>query len=367
MARDGLRIGLIARADVTGLGIQTRDFYRHMKPDHVMIVDLSHLSGRPINPSWYPDADSVVKYVPYPETPVLKNPDPDTKRAIDVMLQQVDLVFTCETVYDYYLIHAAQKKGVKVVLQYNFELLDHIHNMGLPQPDVFMAPSMWRFDDVPFGQKVFVPVPVDSGVFKPQVWDSPVIKNWIHPGGNPVMEDRNGTLVAMEAFHHTKSDARLTVTTPQKQLTSNHRKVTVKRGLAKEPQDNYVGHDGFIFPRKFGGLCLPLNEAMSLGMPCLMTGISPQGEFLPGEALVSAAPHHVVYTKTNITVHEPDAVEVASVIDRLAEDEDLVASLRERTSALGEKISWEKMIPHYDDVFEVICSGHIPQQRFTWS
>lgn len=366
MARDGLRIGLVARADVTGLGIQTRDFHRHMKPDHVMIVDLSHLSARPMNPSWYPNADSVVKYVPYPETPVLKTPDRETKYAIDKMVDQVDLIFTCETVYDYYLIHAARKKGVKVVLQYNFELLDHVQDRTLPQPDLFMAPSMWRFNDVAFPQKVFVPVPVDRDIFAPMKWDSPVVKNWIHPGGNPVMEDRNGTLVAMETFHHTKSDAQLTITTPQRNLRPSHPKVKVKRGLALEPQDNYRGHDGFLFPRKFGGLCLPLNEAMSLGLPCLMTGISPQGDFLPYEALVSARVNHVVFTKTNIQVHEPDAVEIASVVDRLAEDQELVASLRERTAALGEKISWTNMIPLYEDVFKDVCSGLVPEQRFAW-
>lgn len=363
---DGIRVGLVARADVTGLGIQTRDFYRHMKPDHVMIVDLSHLSGRPMNQSWYPNADSVVRYVPYPETPVLKNPDRETKYAIDAMVQQVDVIFTCETVYDYYLIHAARRKGVKVVLQYNFELLDHVYDGRLPQPDVFMAPSLWRLDDVPFPQKVFVPVPVDREAFAPMTWDSPVVKNWIHPGGNPVMEDRNGTLVAMEAFHHTKSDARLTVTTPQSRLSAPNSKVTVKRGLAAEPQDNYVGHDGFLFPRKFGGLCLPLNEAMSFGMPCLMTGVPPQGDFLPREALVSADTSHVVFTKTDINVHQPDAIEIAALVDQLAEDPDLVASLRERTAALGEKISWQNMIPHYEDVFRATCAGLNPEQRFSW-
>jgi len=366
MARDGLRIGLVARADVTGLGIQTRDFYRHMKPDHVMIVDLSHLSGRILNRHWYPDADSVVKYVPYPETPVLKNPDADTKRAIDQMVEQVDLVFTCETVYDYYLIHAAQKKGVKVVLQYNFELLDHVHNTGLPQPDVFMAPSMWRYEDISFPHKVFVPVPVDREIFKPQKWDSPVINQWIHPGGNPVMEDRNGTKVCIEAWNYTKSNARLKVTTPDRQIMAPNNKVHVARGLAKEPQDNYVGAEGFVFPRKFGGLCLPLNEAMSIGMPCLMSGVKPQVQFLPAEALVSAPQHRIVYTKTDIAVHEPDAVEVAAVVDRLSEDPELVASLRERTAALGEKISWKRMTPYYDDVFRVICSGYLPEQRFAW-
>ena len=366
MARDGLRIGLIARADVTGLGIQTRDFYRHMQPDHVMIIDLQHLSGRPMNPSWYPNADSVVKYVPYPETPVLKTPDPDTKVAIDRMLQQVDLVFTCETVYDYYLIHAAQKKGVKVVLQYNFELLDHVHNMGLPQPDLFMAPSMWRYEDVPFGQKVFVPVPVDREIFAPQKWDSPVINQWIHPGGNPVMEDRNGTRVCLEAWNYTKSDARLKITTPDRSINAPNRKVQVSRGLAKEPQDNYVGAEGFVFPRKFGGLCLPLNEAMSMGLPCLMSGIRPQSDFLPGEALVSAPQDRIVYTKTDIAVHEPDALEIAAVVDRLHQDPELVAELRERTAAVGEKISWPKMIPYYDDAFQTICSGFLPEQKFTW-
>jgi hypothetical protein len=362
-----VRVGLIARDDVTGLGIQTRDFYRHMEPAHVMVVNLSHLSGRPRN-GWYPDAASEVRYVPYPDTPTNRVPDRRTKQAIDNMVREVDLVFTCETVYDYYVIRAARKRGVKVVLQYNFELLDHIHDPRLPQPDVFMAPSLWRYEEVPFPNKVFVPVPVDRSAFAPAVWDSPVITKWIHPGGNPVMEDRNGTNAAIEAFNYTRSNARLTVTSPDKSLViGNRKKVTLKRGLAKEPQDNYTGHEGFIFPRKFGGLCLPLNEAMSLGLPCLMTDLSPQNGFLPSEALVAAPRSHAVYTKTDIDVHSPDVLQIAGVVDRLAEDEELVASLRERTAALGEKISWQNMIPYYNDLFETICSGKIPDQQFSWA
>lgn len=363
---DDLRIGLVARADVTGLGIQTRDFYRHMKPDYVVILDLSHLSGRPINPSWYPDAKDVIKYVPYPETPVLKNPDPATKDALDRMIQQVDLIFSCETVYDYYLIHAARKKGVKVVLQYNYELLDHIYNPKLPQPDLFMAPSLWHYDEVPFPHKVFVPVPVDREMFPPMEWESPVINRWIHPGGNPVMEDRNGTRVAMDAWEHTKSNARLTVTTPDPRVHSRHQRVTVTNRLAKEPQDNYRGQEGFIFPRKFGGLCLPLNEALSLGMPTVMSRVSPQQDFLHPAGLVDSPVDRLVFTKTDIEVHEPNVEELAQIVDRLTEDEDLVAEMRQHSARIGMRLSWPKMIPYYEYAFRTICGGRIPDQDFHW-
>ncbi|MGW8178315.1 MAG: hypothetical protein ACWGQW_06055 [bacterium] len=51
-----MRVGLIARADKTGLGIQTYEFYKQMNPDKVMVVDLSHCSGQSPDMSLYPDA-----------------------------------------------------------------------------------------------------------------------------------------------------------------------------------------------------------------------------------------------------------------------------------------------------------------------
>ena len=361
---DDIRIGLIARADITGLGIQTRDFYKHMKPTKTIVVDLSRCSGKPMNRSWYPDAD-YIEYVPYPDTPTHRIPNAETKTAIDSMLDQVDLVFTCETPYDYYLFEEAERRGVATVLQYNFELLDHVMNPQLPQPTLFMAPSLWRYDHVPFDNKVFVPVPVDTSVFSYREPTSPVVTDWVHIGGNPAMEDRNGTNVCIEAFTHV-NNAHLHIMTPAR-FKARSGNVTVHRGLPEEPIDLYSQGEGFLLPRKFGGLCLPLNEAMALGMPCVMTNIPPQSAFLEPEGLVSVKHTKTVFTKIDIEIFEPNVIELANIIERLAVDEDLVARMRHRAQTFTETISWANIRPIYLDIFSTLLDNKTPDQLTYWT
>ena len=40
-----MKLGLIARADNTGLGMQTWEFYRAMKPEKTLVVDISAMNG----------------------------------------------------------------------------------------------------------------------------------------------------------------------------------------------------------------------------------------------------------------------------------------------------------------------------------
>lgn len=53
-----MKIGLLARSDDVGLGVQSLEFYRHMHPDKVLVVDMTAHSrrGGPNHPEWYPDA-----------------------------------------------------------------------------------------------------------------------------------------------------------------------------------------------------------------------------------------------------------------------------------------------------------------------
>jgi hypothetical protein len=97
--RDGvlMRIGLIARADKTGLGIQTYEFYRHMKPDKVLVVDLSSLLWSISLICRCTQVGQVWHDKRYPGTEIFHDP------VVDEFLKDLDVVFTCETPYSYYL------------------------------------------------------------------------------------------------------------------------------------------------------------------------------------------------------------------------------------------------------------------------
>jgi len=357
---------LIARADATGLGIQTHEFYKHMEPDKVLVVNLEHCNGRKTNPGLYPGCQ-VLEYTPYPETDLHREPNPDTRRKIDNFLNNIDVLFTCETPYDYYLFTEARARGVKTVLQYNFELLDYQLDPRLPKPDLLVAPSLWRFNDVKIRNKVFLPVPVNEDLFPRRSWDKPVVDNWIHIGGNPAMEDRNGTRTVIAAWGQVPN-ARLTITTPSPSFKSNHRNVSFMRGVYENYWELYPEHvDAFIMPRKFGGLCLPLNEALSMGMPTVMSDLDPQKDFLVHEGLIPATFTKSVMTKTMIDVYDVNHQEVARMVNRLAEDDELVADMRERSEYLAARISWQNLKPLYERTFQAVLDGEVNvPQMFDW-
>ena len=42
----------------------------------------------------------------------------------------------------------------------------------------------------------------------------------------------------------------------------------------------YAGFDPLILPRRYGGLCLPMNEALRSGLPVIMFNVSPSDAIL---------------------------------------------------------------------------------------
>lgn len=355
-----VRIGLIARADYTGLGIQTWDFYKHMHPYRTLVVDLSHLNGQTNDMTRYPGAD-VMRYTPYPET---RRSHRDAIRAINDFLVDLDLVFTCETPYDYHLFEEAARRGVKTVLQYNFELLDHVREPDLPRPDLFMAPTLWRYEEVRFPNKVFVPVPVDREQFPFRLRTR--ASTFIHTAGNPAMEDRNGTQALLDAWRLVKSDVRLKVYTQSGRYNPTDHRVEIHRGAVGNQALFYDAGDVFVMPRKFGGLCLPLNEAVSSGMPTVMTDLHPQNDFLDRRYLVPASYSKDVMAKMPVAIHETEPWAVAEMIDLLAANPVLVEEASLVNNELAERISWERMAPIYTNVFHQVIEGRVPEQEFYW-
>lgn len=353
-----MRIGLIGRADFTGLGIQTHEFYKHMHPHKTLVVDLQHLNQQQNDLSRYPGSP-ILRYTPYPDT---LTSDPIAVSAINDFLDDLDIVFTCETPYDYHLFREARRRGVATVLQYNFELFDHIPEPRLPQPDLFMAPSLWRYVDVKFKNKIFLPVPVDRTRFRPSIRSH--AKTFVHVGGTPAMEDRNGTQLVLDAWPHVKHDATLRIYTQISRYRVRDPRVDMRRGIVMD-QSEFYDADVMIMPRKFGGLCLPLNEALSCAMPVVMSDLSPQNEFLPDQTLVPAKHVKGVMAKTMIDVYECNPQELAAKVDELFESE-LIPTLSQRSDRIAGQISWERMAPMYERAFECVVAGVVPPQEFHW-
>lgn len=341
-----IRIGLIARADNTGLGIQSKEFFDHI-PCKALVIDMTNMSDSPIiQPRIERFPDQRVYKLPkgFRLTGGIQN------RIIMEFLEGLDLVFAIETAYDYNIFFEAKKRGIKTILQLNYEFLDYPG--AITSPDLFAAPSMWNFDKIP-DKKVFLPVPVNTKRFNIERKE----RTFLHIAGRPAFNDRNGTQILAEALQFVKQ--RMTVHVKSQQgVIFRHRNRAVNLQLDYSNKDNYwENYSGgvLVLPRKYGGLCLPFNEALACGMPIIASDCSPNNLWLPPEWLVPAREHGVLKCKRTVPMYEVNPRQLALKIDEFC-DPVFYNQAIEKALKLREEISWEKLLPLYHKTFQDICS-----------
>ena len=71
-----------------------------------------------------------------------------------------------------------------------------------------------------------------------------------------------------------------------------------------------------VLPRRYAGLCLPMNEALMSGLPVFMTDISPNNEILPNNWLIPSNKINTLMTRVRLDVYDADARELGERIDR---------------------------------------------------
>ena len=70
-----------------------------------------------------------------------------------------------------------------------------------------------------------------------------------------------------------------------------------------------------VLPRRYAGLCLPMNEALISGLPVFMTDVSPNNQILPREWLVKSDKIGEFKTKSMVDIYEANHEELAKSID----------------------------------------------------
>lgn len=337
-----MRIGLIARADSRGLGIQTKAFHDNMHPAKTMVVDCPSLKPLPIRKDWYPDA-IWVHGLP-------------TASDFCSWLQGLDVVYTAETGYSPTLWDEAEHTGVRTVLHANYEFLNRSD-----RPSLWAAPSKWHLEDFPQGAK-FLPVPIELDKFTPNTSCS--ARRFLHIVGRPAIHDRNGTMDLLEALRHVTQDIEVTIRCQEAEFLQgidgfpiNRRKVklNLEHGDTRHYWDNYRDHDVLVLPRRFGGLCLPVNEALGAGMPVIMPHIEPN-HWLPNEWLIPANHKASFMAKQRVEVHQVDPMVLAAKIDQFASDPRFFWRAQEDAQTLAAALSWDSLKPLYEQTFqELIC------------
>lgn len=355
-----MNVGLIARADRSGLAVQTWEFYRNMSPAKTLVINPTWVtSGQSIDRSMYP-GEPIMDSRPYPQSAMVEDP------VIDEFLDDLDVVFTCETPYNFWLFERARERGVKTVLQYNYEFLEWLYPSDMPRPDLLAAPSKWNFNKVNVGiQKVFLPVPVNREALPYR--RSTELRHILHTAGTGAHEDRNGTSMMRQAMSilPKEVDVHLSIYVqpgmPGQDFAvqgGNGEKVSVQHICTERYYDLYESQeDAYFMPRKFGGLCLPLNEASACGMPVIMTNVSPQDDILPGEALLPSFHAHEkdFEARARIQVWETTPEHIRDKIVELYHNPELVQTLSDAANAYADSISWTQMRPVYDQVFKELC------------
>lgn len=342
-----MNIGLIARADNTGLGVQSKEFFDHI-PCKALVIDMTEHSNSPIitpHPERFPGQRVYRMPKPFKLTGGIPN------RYIYEFLEGLDVVFAIETAYDYNIFHEAKKRGIKTILQLNYEFLDYPNSVIQP-PDLFASPSMWYYDNIPTPKK-FLPVPVNTTKFNVERKE----KTFVHIAGRPAFNDRNGTNIFAEALKYVQSNINVTVKSQQALAIRNrnrHVNLTVDCTNKENYWENYNG-GVLVLPRKYGGLCLPFNEALAAGMPVITSNCSPNNTWLPEEWLVSARERGVLHCKRKCAMYEVNPRQLAQKIDEFC-DSGFYEQAHQKALALKNMLSWETLLPVYHQTFIDLCS-----------
>lgn len=315
------KIGLIGTENRTGIGTQSAEFARHMRPEKVLVTDLTRLHAensrnqkQVTNGRWFDDFERMT---------VDGIPD---ERACKWLLDGIDALFVIETPLNWDIFKWAREQNVRSYLQVNVEFFEYAMR-EVPKPDVFLMPTEWGKEYVEtFGKSVYLPVPIATDRIKHR--DITKAEKFIHVAGYQAFADRNGTEIVKSMNYP------VTIHNQAENETDNY-------------WDLYDDGDVLVLPRRYGGLSLVLQEATAAGMPVLVT----EEDIYAKETCTQTIPGPYTHQKLNLrgTVdsHSASVSNLYETITALAQRES-IADLSESAYEWAVKRSWEKLKPEYE-------------------
>lgn len=349
-----MNIGLLVRADDRGLGVQSQEAYRHLPITKTLGIEMGcDQNGYPLTPyeqHWtrFPDAE-IVTYDGRSVTPW---------ETVERFLDGLDVVLTFETFYQDSFVAKARERGVKTVVVGNFEFQRWIAWPDLPRPDLFISPSTWHLADWP-ENTVHIPFPVARDRL-PYVHRSEA-KTFLHVAGHSAIGDRNGTLLFFQALRFVKTKINVIITTQAEQIAGwrqvpHHVDLEVRSSDTENYWDLYEEGDVLVAPRRYGGLSLPMGEALSRGMPVVSLDVEPQNRFLPKESLVKAYRERDLKCQVGpVERFMCRGADLGAKLDELARNPALVSSLSEQANETAQGLSWEVLGPRFVEVLSDLC------------
>lgn len=305
-----MKLGIIARCDDSGLGNQTYELVKMLDPYKIFLIDSFSFNGHTQHYDWY-QGKNVMRVAGFP-----------TKNTVLNFLRDVNIVLSCETFYHKNFIELSRNKNIKTILQYNYEFLEYLQNGNKALPNLLISPSHWKIEEVKqqFENKVrveYLPPPIDPSLFKNnRKINLKNSKKILHIAGKAAMFDRNGTESVIQMMRYCKEDFELIIKSQTNlDFDVKDERIKVIVDNEKNKEDLYLGYDAMVLPRRYAGLCLPMNEALMSGIPVFMTDISPNNNILPKEWLANSEYITSFMTKSIIDLYAADPEHLAQIVD----------------------------------------------------
>lgn len=319
-----------------------RGFYDNMRPQRTLVVREPGAEARGFAPhfDWYPGAP-VTSFDP-------KRGELD-ETVVREFLDGLDVLYTAETFYDHRIPDWCAQAGVVPVVHQMPEF-----RRDWPPNVVVWAPTSWRMDLHPPGAPV-VPVPVDTRRIRfaptPFTDDGPL--RLLHVVGKRAASDRNGTLTFNEAMRWVVAPIHVTYTCQDRSFPNPSRLPRyVTAELRRPPNywDAYPGHHALVLPRRYGGLSLPVQEALAAGLAVVLPDVSPNTDW-PAVRVPARFRGRLRCAAGMLPLAEVDPRALAGVVDGLPERlPGLVAAGREWVA----EHSWDALAPLYEAMLTVV-------------
>lgn len=331
-----MRVGVVSPLTDRGLGIQSYEAARNLNAS-VLFIETNDPSA-PSHPERAPDAVRVRWQ---------SGLDP---KAVRNWLRTVDVVYAAETFYDHRIPKWAAATGVRTVLHANPEFWT-----GAQDPTHLWSATDWRREVMPARTEV-VPFPVATDRFAhdhtADRYDDRC--RFVHVAGKRALADRNGTDSLMAALPLLTEPALVTVYVqhgehPVLPVTPPHVSVYVAPGSPANYWDLYNGQDVMVLPRRYGGLCLPAQEACAAGLAVLMSDLTPNRTW-PGPRVPAQFSRKVTMPCGRVAVHDVNPVALAAAMDALA-DPAVRAGFQAESRAWAAEHSWDAMAPRWLESF----------------
>jgi hypothetical protein len=178
------------------------------------------------------------------------------------------------------------------------------------------------------------------------------------------LKGRNGTAEVLEAVPLVKSPVKLILRSQDRMPVQAHEgrarmgnvEVFASSGTLEEKW-LYDAGDVFLFPEKFNGLSLPLQESRAAGMLAMCGDRFPMSEWLPREPLVPVAGYRKnrigpPYHEFSEAVFDPK--DIAATIDRWHGRD--ITEYSASGKAWAESMSWANLRPKYMQTLEALAS-----------